>query len=246
MVVAARQRVMTVLLLLYWPVLFVLAHIPIPKLVYRAQVSDKSLHFLAHLLLVLLLWFAVRPQTKVRWRDAALWWALFVAVWYGAFDELLQSCVGGRSCDFGDFLGDLAGSVTGLVLFAIFTFWPALLVVTGTAVFLLTNLARVNPAELIPRASTLFYFLGYGVFALVWIRCLHLLGRRTRVGLKWVAAALSLPAALLITVKLFSLVLEKSFAPRSVVIAAAGIVVAVTSALLFASLRHRLWGRYSP
>jgi len=127
MAMPLRQKVLTVLLLLYWPGLFVLAHVPIPRLVYRAQVSDKTLHFLAHLLLVFLLWFAVRPDRKVSWRDAALWWVLFVAVWYGAFDELLQGGSVGRSCDFRDFLANLAGASSGLIVFSLFAFWPALL-----------------------------------------------------------------------------------------------------------------------
>ena len=90
MVLSRRQKLTIISLLFYWPGVFILAHIPIPQLVYKAQVSDKSLHFLAYLVLVFLLWFAISPNKKVNWRKAAVWWILFVVVLYGVVDELLQ------------------------------------------------------------------------------------------------------------------------------------------------------------
>ena len=187
-----RQKLTIIFLLLYWPSLFILAHIPIPLFVRRAGVSDKSLHFLAYLILVFLLWFAIGPDRKVKWRRAAVWWILFVVVWYGAFDEWLQARVG-RSGNVADFLADLVGTVAGLILLSFFTFWPALLMVTGITIFLLTNLARVNPANLLPITNTVFHPFAYGFFTMLWIRYIHLFLPMKAPKPKWVIAALALP-----------------------------------------------------
>jgi len=64
-----QQKIIIILLAFYWPILFILAHIPIPQYVRKAGVSDKSLHFLAYLILTFLLWFAIRPDEKVKWRS---------------------------------------------------------------------------------------------------------------------------------------------------------------------------------
>ena len=55
MALSLRRKLTVIVLALYWPSLFILAHIPIPKVVREADVSDKSLHFLAYLLLTFLL-----------------------------------------------------------------------------------------------------------------------------------------------------------------------------------------------
>ena len=82
------QRKITVLVLaLYWPALFISAHIPIPRVVREANVSDKGLHFLAYLVLTFLLWFAVLGNQKVNWRKAAAWWMLLFIIGYGVVDE---------------------------------------------------------------------------------------------------------------------------------------------------------------
>ena len=146
MVLSHRQKLFIILLLVYWPVIFILAHIPIPPLVRDVGVSDKSIHFTAYLLLVFLFWSAISPDSKVNWRRAAPWLVLVVMVCYGVMDELLQSVVVGRSCDIRDFFADLAGVLTGLSIFAFFSFWPAFLVVTGITILVLVNLTRVNLA----------------------------------------------------------------------------------------------------
>ena len=109
MTLSQQQKLTFGALILYWPVLFIVAHIPIPQLVRRAHVSDKSLHFVAYLILVFLLWFAINPQSKVNWRRAAVWWVLLVIAGYGIADELLQNFVSGRSCDVRDFTSRFSG-----------------------------------------------------------------------------------------------------------------------------------------
>jgi len=192
MVLSRRQKLTIISLLVYWPGVFILAHIPIPQLVYKAQVSDKSLHFLAYLVLVFLLWFAISPDKKVNWRKATVWWVLFVVVWYGVVDELLQGYVG-RNCDVTDFFADLAGTLAGLILFSFFTFWPVLLVVMGTTIFALTNLTRANLAELLPITNAMFHLFAYGFFTMLWLQYIHLFLPMKAPKPKWMIAALALP-----------------------------------------------------
>jgi VanZ family protein len=104
MTLSHQQKISACVLILYWPALFVLAHVPIPRVVREADVSDKSLHFLAYLILTFLIWSAVSGDRKVRWRRAAPWLVLFVIAVYGIFDEWLQTYISERSCDVRDYL----------------------------------------------------------------------------------------------------------------------------------------------
>jgi VanZ family protein len=239
MALSRRQKLIIISLVVYWPVIFVLAHIPIPQLVRKAGVSDKSLHFIAYLALVFLLWFAFSPDRKVTWRRAAVWWILLVTACYGVIDELLQSVIVGRSCDAMDFLADLAGVLTGLILFAFLTFWPAFLVVTGIIIFALTNLTRVNLAELLPVTYTAFLLLSHGFLTILWIQNMHLFLPFKTPKLKWLIAASALPVGFLIAIKLFSIVAGRDFRLRDVIIAAVGIAAVVVTTYLVGLFRCR-------
>ena len=240
MAVSRRQKLIIISLLMYWPIIFILAHIPIPPLVRKAGVSDKIIHFVAYLVLVFLLWFAISPDRKVTWRRTTAWWVFFGAVCYGIIDELLQGVVVGRSCDAMDFLADLAGVLTGLILFAFFTFWPAFLVVTGITVFALTNLTRVNLADLLPPAANLaFYLFAYGFFAALWIQNMHLFSSLRAPKIKWLIVASALPMSFLVAVKLFSIVAGRDFRQRDIIIAAVGIAAVVVTTYLVGLFRCR-------
>ena len=225
-------------MLLYWPAIFILAHRPIPKLVYKAQVSDKAIHFLAYLVLVFLLWFAMNPYKKVNWRKATVWWILFVVVWYGVVDEWLQAYVG-RNPAVMDFFANLTGASAGLILFSFFTFWPAFLIVTAITIFLLTNLAKANLADLLPVTNTIFHLFAYGLFSLLWIRIMsqrfHLKPHKP----KWLIAASALPLGLLLVVKLYSVISGKDVNLSDIVISVIAITAVVVVIFLIALFRRR-------
>ena len=246
MVLSHRQKLTIISLLLYWPSLFILAHIPIPLFVRRAGVSDKSLHFLAYLILVFLLWFTIRPDRKVNWRKAAVWWVLLVIVWYGVADELLQGYVVGRSCDVMDFFADLAGVLAGLILFTFLTFWPALLVVTGIVIFVSANLTRANLADLLPITNTVFHPFAYGFFTMLWIRHIHHFLSLKAPKPKWLMTALALPIGFLLAVKLFSVISGKNFAVQDAILSAAGIATVVGITYLAALFRRCSTGKLPP
>ena len=237
MALSLRQKLTVISLLLYWPGIFILAHIPIPQLVYKARVSDKALHFLVYFILVFLLWSAIRPDKKVNWRRATVWWVLFVVVWYGVFDEWLQTYTG-RTCDAVDFLSDLAGALTVLILLSFFSFWPALLVTTGITIFLLTNLPRTELAVLMPVANAVFHLVAYALFTVRWIRYMYLFLSLKAPGRKWLLAALALPTGLLAVVKSFSVICGKQLEVRSLILSAAAIAVVVFTFYLTALYRQ--------
>lgn len=239
MALSRRQKLTILSLLVYWPGVFILAHIPIPQLVYKAGVSDKSLHFLVYLILTFLLWFAISPNKKVNWRRPAAWWVLFVVVWYGAFDEWLQGYMG-RNCDIMDFLLDLAGTLAGLVLFSFFTFWPVLLLVTGTTIFTLTNFTRANLADLVPITNATFHLFGYGFFTMLWLQCIYLFLPMKAPKVKWIITALAVPIGFLLTVKLFSVIFGKELGVKDSVVAVAGITAVVVTTYLIALFRRGL------
>lgn len=246
MALSRRQKLTIISLLLYWPTIFILAHIRVPQLVREAHVSDKSLHFLAYLVLVFLLWFTIRPDRTVNWRRAAIWWVLLVIAGYGAVDELLQGFVVGRSCDVMDFFANLTGVLAGLILFTFLTFWSALLVVTGIVIFVLTNLTQANLADLLPVTNATFHLFAYAFFTMLWIRHIHHFLSLKAPKPKWLIVALALPTGFLLAVKLFSVISGKNFAAPDIIISAVGIATVVGITYLTALFRRRTTGKLPP
>jgi hypothetical protein len=201
--------------------------------------SDKTLHYLAYLVLSFLLWYAINPGKKVNWRKAGVWWVLFVVVWYGVFDEWLQGYVG-RNPDIKDFFADLAGAFTGLVLLSVFSFWPASLVLTGATIFVLTNFLQAGLAEQLPVTSAAFYLFAYAFFSVLWTRYIYhsLPIRAPQTG--WLAGALAVPAGFMLTVELFCVVAGSGFSLSRIVISAIGIAAVVITIYLAALYRTRL------
>jgi len=231
------KRILAILpVVIYWPVIFVLAHIPIPELVYRARVSDKIIHFLAYFILAFLLWYAVGAGAKIKWLKAGVWWVVLVIIGYATIDEVLQTFVG-RNASVMDFVADLEGGLAGLVVFSVFSFLPALLVVTATSIFLLTNLARANISELLPVTDVVFHLAAYGFLTLVWIRNMDYIDSLKGSKAGQLIAGLVVPLIFLAFVKLFSLHTDREFAMRSVLAAGASITAVAAAAYSIKSLR---------
>jgi hypothetical protein len=237
---SSRRRKLTIIpLVLYWPVIFILSHIPIariPPWVIQTTTSDKALHYLAYLILVFLLWFAISPDSKVNWRRPIVWWVLSAVIWYGALDEWLQGYVR-RTPDVMDFFADLSGVLTGLILLSIFPFWSASLALAGTVVFVLTNFMQANLADLMPVTNTVFHLSAYGLFTLLWIQCIHHYLPPKPPEFKWLAGALIVPAFFLSSVKLFVFVTDKGFRIQEIIVSLAAIVAVVITIYMAALLR---------
>jgi len=229
---------LTIPLLLYWPTIFVLTHMRIPQLVRKAGLFDKTLHFLAFLILFFLFWFAVGFGRKLQWRKTSTWLVFFTVVAYGALDEWLQIYVG-RSCNIPDFLANLSGCVAGLVLLTFFSFWPALLIVTGIAIFLLSNMSQNDLSKLLPVTTSVFYLFAYMFFTLVWIRNVQFFLLLGRTKFKWLVVSLAAPMALLLSVKIFPISHGNEFVLRDVIISVIGIVIVVSVIFLVCLFANR-------
>lgn len=228
MALSLRQKITAALLVIYWIILFFLAHRPIPQWLYDAHVSDKSIHFIAYLLLVFLLWFAIRPDAKVNWCKGVVWWVVFVMALYSAVDEVTQGYVG-RQCDFADFLANIAGVLAGLILFTFLSFWPGLLAVTSITIFGVTNLAKANVSELMPVSNTVFHIVAYAGLTVVWLRVMKLPEPRPRRSVRWLAVAVGVPIAFLLFVKASSVALGRYGRWNDVVVSVAAIAAVVVA-----------------
>jgi len=226
MQIPRRHKYVLLSLCIYWPVLFVLTHIPVPKIAEQSGMSDKLMHLLAYLVLMFLVWLAISPYEKVRWNQAKVWIVLAIVVWYGAFDEWLQGQVG-RQMELGDFLNDLAGALLGLGILSILSFWPALLSVS--AIFILAVTDRSAMLNLYPQLylNTAFHLTAYTALTLIWIQHLEQNSRFRRIHRLWPLAAMSLPLGLLAAVKLAGLYYHKPIWWVDVATAVFGIAAAI-------------------
>jgi VanZ family protein len=169
MALLRRHKYILLSLGLYWPVLFISTHIPMPNLAQSTGMSDKTMHVLAYGILIFLVYLSLRPFERINWKKALPWLLLAAMVWYCAIDEWLQGKVG-RSPDMGDFLADMSGAVGALLILTAFEFWPALMAVCGITVFSLANLSLIASRPNLAWLNIANNFGGYAVFTLIWIQ----------------------------------------------------------------------------
>jgi VanZ family protein len=239
MAMAQRQKTLIIALALYWPTIFVLTHIPVPEVVRQAHMSDKSLHFLAYMVLAFLLWSALRPFEKAAWRRPAAWLALAIVMVYALCDEYLQRFVAGRSPDWQDLLANAIGACAGLTAAAVVSFWPGSVIVTGTTIFTLAVFTRANLTRLLPVTSAALNLATYGLFTLLWIGCLDRPSSGQRADRIWSIRSLAGPAALLLVTKVSAIVSGKEIEGVEIVAGAGGIAGAMVIVALWRSLRRR-------
>ena len=108
-------RAATVVLALYWLLIFVGTHLPTTAMP-DISMSDKLCHALAFCGLSFLLAWALPSQGK---RLTHVVWAGLVALAYGCADELTQYFIPGRMCDFWDLVADGAGIIIGLSCYVV-------------------------------------------------------------------------------------------------------------------------------
>lgn len=107
-------------LTLYWIFLFIATTVSVETLP-TPRVSDKLLHFAAFAVLVVLLDLTARIQSKNPWIKSNHFIFTYVLIMiYGAFDEIHQYFIPGRSADYMDWIADMAGAATGVILLHLF------------------------------------------------------------------------------------------------------------------------------
>ncbi len=103
--------------IVYWVVLFVVNHRPLPGSIGLPGVwADKAVHFGLYLVLTLLAgWYLSSAGRRPSVRSLLMWAAVFLV--YAGFDEWLQQYVG-RTMSLADFIADAAGIAAGTLVVA--------------------------------------------------------------------------------------------------------------------------------
>ena len=228
-----RKLIMIILLVTYWISIFILTHIPMPKIVYKAEVSDKTLHFVAYLILTFLFWAAYSPDKKIDWRKKTIWLVIPVLMAYGAIDEWLQQYVG-RSTDLTDWFANIKGVAAGLILLSFLEFKSCFIVVTGTSIFAISTLAKANLGELMPKIYSIFHLLSYSLFAQLWIWKLRQYRDKINLTeLKWMIFAYAFPLFFLAVVVLTAKLMGRYFELINMIIAFAAISAIMAANIIF-------------
>jgi len=225
---------------IYWPVLFILTHIPVQDTARRFGMSDKTMHYLAYMGLMFLLWQAISPYQKVNWQKVKVWLVLAAVVWYGAADEWLQGRMN-RSADVWDFLADVIGAMIGLVILWLFEFWTAILIILLMFIFAISNMSRIDTLWQQPFINTGFHFFGYAFLTLAWIQHIgQFVPKKLRLGrVRWMLTAAAMPVAALVFVKLAGIFMDKRIWPIDCAAAVVGIACAVAGSWAVFRLRQR-------
>ena len=219
-------------LLVYWIIILVLTHIPIPKVVRQAHVSDKSLHLMAYMLLAFFLWLAITPNKKLSFKKPALWLILLISCVYGFLDEWLQLYVG-RNANFDDFLADLLGALIAVTILSIMRAKPAFLAIVAIVIFMLKNLARTNLSQLMPEVNLIFHFAAFAFFTTLWIMYVeNLLRKPTAPAIKFLTSLLP-PAIFVFAVALSAKYFHRHINTTEILISLAGVLAASLALTLF-------------
>ncbi len=229
-----RHKYVLIGLGIYWPAIFVLTHIPVPPGVATLGMSDKTMHVLAYLVLVVFVWLSISPYEKVSWKKLKVWIVLAAMVGYGIIDEFLQARIG-RSPDRMDFLADITGVLLGLAILTAMSFWPAMVAVSAIFIFVVSNLSNILGVYSPRHLDTVFAFTAYGAFTLIWIQHLSRLSPPGAGRPWWGLWAISVPLGLLGAVSGCGVLMGKAF----FIIDASAAVFGISAAALlsYATLR---------
>lgn len=203
------------------------------------------MHVMAFFVLTFLMWFALNPYQKVRWSRLKTWIVPGFVIVYSAVDEILQSYVG-RSADVLDFLSNLVGLLAGLCILSIFSFWPALLVLSAGFIFVVSTLSQLPGLYPQYYLNYLFHFTAYGAFALIWLQYIERYTSHKPGNTAWIVFSLLLPVGLLMLIKGVSPLFGHSVNGLEIAAALVGICSAILVSAGIFGLGEKLKGPSSP
>jgi len=225
-------------LAVYWPLLFLSTHVPrLPHIPLGP--SDKVLHYLAYLILTLLFWLARFGSQRPSLRKARLYKIIILFSLYGALDEITQSFVG-RCCDIEDWVADICGSLTALLLLYVLRRCLHWLIVYGAILFLICHWpGRESLFDKLPsffqQFQVAYAIIGYIVLTLLWWRTLCRNGRFEFKGTILTATLFVLPLFALLD-EAANLLMKRGFDLTDYLSALGGIAVGIVCAYMLA--RH--------
>ena len=234
-----RHKLAIASLTLYWTVIFILTHIPIPAMIKSAGVRDKYMHFLAYLILTLFLWVAISPFKRVNWLKWQVWLAIALTAGYGGMDEFLQGFVG-RGTDLHDFYANMTGVFTCLIILSFLSFWPASLAVSAIFIYILPNFTTGSLFTQHPMLNTGFHFFGFAGFTMIWIQVMDRFLPMREVNFKWPVFATLIPMLFLAAVKITTVLVGKNIWKIDVITAVVGIIIIVAISWPTGICRHKI------
>ena len=209
-------------LAIYWGSLFAITHIPVPMWVRKMDVSDKTMHFAAYMVLTLLLWLAGNFNVKANWRKLRPWLVLVIILLYGIADEFIQYFIAGRSADILDITSDMAGAVAALIMATFFSGYDAAMILVAICPIFLPAIVK---SKLVKQDSILeetLYLTGFVIITIVWAKYLSLIQRLDIK--KYAYLFLLCPAASISIVKTYAVLTNKPFDLISLSVCFAAIV----------------------
>jgi VanZ family protein len=235
--VIGRQKITIMAFVVYAILLLIFLHMPIPKLVYQANVSDKWLHFLAYMNLFFLLWFSINPDSKINWRKWSTWMIIAGVLIFAWIDELTQPYTG-RSYDIQDLIADAEGILGGLVIFTFLSFWPSLLTVWAITILGVAILIKADLSKIAPNLDAVYHIIAYAGFTLIWAKLsnIYLSARTMATRFSFI---ICVPLSLMFFVKALSMLLGRYFAVTEILLSGCTVLAAATAACLFVKRLHQ-------
>lgn len=232
-----KKQIVLISLVVYWLILFTLTHIPLSRdMLNELQASDKKLHFMAYMILTIILRLALIREPRISFRSKKVWMILFITIIYSVVDEVIQGWVG-RSCDIHDIYANIAGIFSALVLMSIFQIYLSLLIATSLIIVIMTSAAQLQGK--LSHLRPLVYFILSSVFMYFWLKVLQP-WKKTKVNTvtKYFIAAL-VPALFVSGVWYYSVMTKHSFGSIEAASSYAGQIIFLVILLLTHKKNHR-------
>lgn len=228
-----EQKFFITILIFYWLGIFAATHIPIPDWTGKMGVSDKTMHFVAYMMLALLLWFGTSFEKKADWKKLRPWLLSAVVLLYGLVDELLQHFMN-RSVDPRDFAADALGLAAAMAIVTVMTSWHAVMILVTACPLFLPGIVR---SQLIIQGSILeigVYFAGFACITLAWIEHLSsVVGLNFR-RLKYLPVFFAPPAGTVIILIIYTKLTDKPFGTTALLSTFISIILTLFIRLLVA------------
>lgn len=131
--------------------------------------SDKTMHFIAYMVLALLLWLGTSFEIKADWKRLRPWLLSAIVILYSAADEISQYFIH-RSTDILDFASDALGAAAAMVTVSILSAYHIVMVIFTVCPLLVPGIVR---SHLVEQGSILEYAVhitGFAIITTAWIK----------------------------------------------------------------------------
>lgn len=227
MKLSKERKFFTFLLVFYWVGIFFATHIPVPDWTRKMGVSDKSMHFVAYLVLMLLLWLSANFEKKADWGKILTWLLMGIVAVYAIFDEGSQYFIEGRSADLYDLLTNLLGAGVAMVLVTILAgHHTAMIPFVVCPIFL----PALVSSKLITQGSIIEAAIYGVVFAIITIAWIQYISSAYKFNLKqprYAPIFFSGPAAIFAIVKIYAVFTNRAMEKTVILSTFAAIILTV-------------------